>query len=231
MPDELPNRVIAGIAFVGRSGGLVKTLAGFRKGHHSVPDAANAVTNAFLGKICEPELAEQAERMFQDVRAGLGYKRKDVALSVTSPTALLTARHFAVDIAYALEARDPTRYAVTTTLRELHDAAMARREEFAGIFAGRFAEIVFALKKGARVEAVVDAIEALDGEGGLAVHYPSDCRECVIRVSGVEAEVRCTGATLDVIFPRGSAPGELIDAFAAVRGAFQISKVLKGLIS
>jgi hypothetical protein len=230
MPAELPSRVVASIAFVGRSGGQVKTLGGFKKGHHSLPDAANATTNAFLGKICTPELSEDAEKLFQEIRAGLGYKRKDITLSVSSPAAVLTARDFVVEIFYALEESDPARYAVTTTLRDLQDAELARRDEFSRIFAGRFAEISFALKKGARVEAVIDAIEGLDGEGGLRVDYPSDYRDCVIRVEGVDAEVRCTGATLDVIFPRGGPPIELIDGFAAVRDAFQISKALSGLI-
>lgn len=231
MADPLPSRVIAAIAFVGRSGGNVKALAGFKKGRHTLPDAANATTNAFLGKICEPELADEAEKLFQAVRAGLGYKRKDITLSVASPLAVLTARDFMVEIAYVLEERDPGCYAVTTTLRELNDVEVAQREEFGRIFAGRFTEIAFALSKGARVEAVIDAIEALEGEGGMSVCYPSDYRDCAIRVSGVEAEVRCTGATLEVVFPRGGAPAELIDAFAAVREAFQISKALKGLIA
>jgi hypothetical protein len=229
-PDELPSRIVAGIDFVGRGGGLVKALNGFKKGHHTLPDAANAVTNAFLGKICATELADEAEKFFQEVRAALSYKRKDLALSVTSPLAVLTARDFAVEIFYALEERDPARYAVTTTLKQLRDARLARREEFARVFAGKFSEISFALKKGVRVEAVIDAIEALEGEGGLGVSFPSDCSACTIRVEGVDAEVRCTGAELGVVFPRSCGPAELIDAFGAVRTAFQISKVLSGLI-
>ncbi|MBL9212780.1 MAG: hypothetical protein JNL92_20130 [Opitutaceae bacterium] len=230
MTEELPSRVIASIAFIGRAGGSVKGLSGFKKGHHTLPDAANAVTNGFLGKICATELADEAERYFQELRAGLDYKRKDIALSVTSPHAVLTARDFSLELAYALEEREPTQYAVTTTLRELRDAAVAERDAFARIFAGRFTEISFALKKGARVEAVIDAIEALEGEGGLAVKYPSDYRDCEIGVDNVDAVVRCTGATLDVVFPRGAAPAELLAAFAAVRGAFRISKALSGLI-
>jgi hypothetical protein len=230
MADELPSGVIASIAFVGRSGGLVKTLGGFRKRHHTIPDTANAVTNAFLGKICAVELAEEGERLFQAARTGLGYKRNDVTLSVTAPLATLTTKDFTLEIGYALDEREPTRYAVTTTLRELREAAFARRTEFSQLFAGAFSEICFALVKGARVEAVIDAIEALDGQGGLTVGYPSDYRDCTIRVEGVDADVRCTGATLDVIFPRGGAPAELIEAFANVREAFQISKALSALI-
>lgn len=230
MAETLPSRVIASIAFVGRSGGQVKTLAGFKKGHHTLPDAANATTNAFLGKICATELGEEAERLFQEVRAALAYKRKDLTLSLATPLAVLTAKDFVVEIFFQLEENDPARYSTTITLRELSDMDLARREEFARVFSGKFTEIVFALKKGSRVEGVIDAIEALDGEGGLSVEYPSDYRDCTIRVEGVDAEVRCTGATLEVVFPRGAAPAELIEAFAAVRDAFQISKALRGLI-
>jgi hypothetical protein len=229
--DELPSRVVAGISFVGRGGGAVKDLAGFRKGQHTVPDAANAVTNGFLGKICATELAETAEKLFQEVRTGLDYKRKDVALTVTSPLAMLGAKDFTVEIFYALEERDPSRYAVTTTLRGLMNVALTRNEAFAAIFSRRFTEIAFTLKKGAQVEAVIDAIEDLDSNDGLAVTYPSDYSHCRVTVEGVDAEVRCTGVTLEIIFPRPGSPAELIEAFAAVRDAFRISKALSGLIA
>ena len=230
MPRELPSSIIAAISFIGRGGGMVKTLRGFKKSHHQVPDAANAVTNAFLGKICGAELAEEAEKLFQGARTALGYKRRDIALAVASPLATLTARDFTVEILYELEAANPARYAVTTTLHDLRSAELARQAEFDGVFRGRFSEIAFLLKKGARVESVIDAIEGLDGKCNLSVAYPSDCHDCTIRVEGVDAEVRCTPATLEVIFPRAGSPAELIDAFAAVRDAFQISKALSGLI-
>src|SRR6266542_6933362 len=161
MAQALPSSIVAEIAFVGRSGGLVKTLAGFKKGHHTLPDAANATTNAFLGKICETELAAEAENLFQAVRTALSYKRKDVALSVASPSAILTAKDFLVEIFYALDEAEPARFSVTTTLRGLQNAEISRTTGFSNVFAGRFTEISFALKKGVSVEAVVDAIEAI----------------------------------------------------------------------
>lgn len=230
MTGALPSRVIADIGFIGRGGGAVKSLEGFRKGHHTVPGAATATTNAFLGKICASELAQQAEGLFQQVRVGLGYKRRQVALSVSSPVALLAAKDFAVEIGYALEERDAARYVVTTILRELRRPALLHTAEFAAIFAGRFSEISFALRKGVSVEAVIDAIEGLEDPRGLRADYPSDCRECTIGVAGIDAVVRCTGATLEVVLPRAGGPAELVEAFAEVREAFQISKVLRGLI-
>jgi len=230
MGGTLPSEIIAGISFTGRTGGAVKSLGGFRKSHHKLPDAANAVTNAFLAKICISELEEESEALFQRVRTGLAYKRKDVSLTLSSPIAVLTAKDFTVEIAYSLEAGDPAHYITTQTLHSLLNGDLAQTEEFAAIFAAMFSEISFVLKKGARVEAMIDAIEALDGDGGLAVSYPADCRECVISVTGVDAEVRCTGMTLDLVFPRTGSPRELIAAFAAVRDAFGLSRDLAAMI-
>lgn len=230
MTGDLPSSVIAEIAFIQRTGGAVKTLRGFKKSHHTLPDAANAATNAFLGKICADELAREAEALFQAVRTGLNYKRAQVSLHVASPVATLTAKDFVVEFVYALEEAEPTRYAVTTTLRALRNLELARTEEFSAIFAGRFTEISFALHRGAQVEAVIDTIEAVGAGSGLAVSYPSDCRECEVTVEGVDATVRCTAVALEIIFPRGGAPRDLIAGFAAVREAFAISKVLRGLI-
>lgn len=230
MTGELPSSIVASISFIGGGGGAVKTLSGFKKGHHTLPDAANPTTNAFLGKICAGELGAQAEKLFQSVRAGLSYRRKDLTLTVASPLAVLAAKDFTVEIAYALEETDPARYTVTTTLHDLKSAELARTEEFSAIFSGMFSIVAFALEKGASVEAMIDAIEALDGKGGLEVSYPSDYRECVIVVEGVEACVRCTGAALEIVFPRAGSPRELMDGFAAVRGAFEVSPKLAGMV-
>ena len=48
---------------------------------------------------------------------------------------------------------------------------------------------------------------------------------------GVDAEVRCDAVSLNLVFARSGSPAELIDAFLAVRDAFQISKVLSGLLA
>jgi hypothetical protein len=231
MTGPLPSSIVASISFIGRGGGGVKALGGFKKGHHTLPDAANATTNAFLGKICEGELTAQAEKLFQAVRTGLAYKRKEVSLVVTSPSAVLTAKDFTVEIFYAFEESAPDRYAVTTTLHDLKSAELARTEEFSRIFAAMFQELSFTLKKGASVEAMIDVIESLEGEGGIQVSYPSDYRECVISVEGVEAQVRCSGASLEIVFPRAGSPRELMEGFAAVREAFGVSRELTGMIA
>jgi len=230
MPENVPASVIADLRFAGRSGGAVKALGGFKKGRHTLPDAANATTNAFLGRLCETELTEQAEQVFQTVRAALGYKRKELALTTSGPQAVLSAKNFTFEIFYALEPASPERYTITQTLLDVKDGDLLHRDEFNTVFAAMFTELSFTLKKGVSVEAMIDAIEGLDDETTLRVDYPSDCSECRISVEGVEAQVRCTGSSIDMVFPRSGAPRELLAEFLAVRSAFQISKTLSGLL-
>ena len=197
-----------------------------------MPDAVNAATSAFLGKLCASELAAEGEQWFQRAKAAFGYKRAELTLEVASPAAVLAAKNFTLEIAYALEAADPGGYSVTHTLHNLSSGELVERPEFDDLFARMFEGMVFGLTKGARVEAVIDAVEAQAGAGGLSVSYPSDCRHCVLAVAGVDAAVVCDGATLEMRFPRPGSPRELVAAFATVRSAFALSKdpVLAGLL-
>jgi|UniRef100_UPI00404A4814 hypothetical protein len=231
MSSEVPGSVIADIRFIGRSGGMVKTLSGFKKKHHTLPDTANAVTNAFLGRLCAGELEDEAEKFFQNVRNKLGYKRKDITLNLTSPMAVLSAKDFTFEIVYTLDETSPAEFAISQTLFDIKDGDLVRADEFNAVFDELFTELSFTLKKGVRVESVIDAIEGLKGKQTLRVDYPSDCNECTISVEGVEAQVRCTGSSLDMVFPRAGSPRELLTQFAAVRSAFGISKALVGLVS
>ena len=229
---EGPHKFISQISLVGRSSGTVKTLAGFKKQHHTLPDTVNASTTAFLGKLCVGEITAEGEDFYQRAKAALGYKRTDLALEVASPTAQLTTKDFVFELAYALEKADPSKYAVTRTLHGLVGVGIAGQPEFDGLFARMFSGIVFGLTKGAQVEAVIDAVEAFGKESQLTVTYPSDCAHCVLRVEGVGAEVVCDGVTLEMRFPKNGSPQELIAAFAAVRSAFALTKnrVLAGLL-
>lgn len=225
---------ISQVRLSGGAGGAVKTLRGYDKSRHSVPDAVNAATSGFLARLCAAELAEEAEAMFQRARAALGYKRAGISLDVGAGQATLTTKDFCWELAYALEPTDPARYALTRTLHSLRSGDVVRLAEFNELFAGQFDAVVFDLARGVRVEAVIDAVEALDpeAEGALTVDYPSDCSRCTLSAPGVAARVECDGATLAMRFTRAGSPAECLAEFAALREAFRLSKdkTLAGLI-
>jgi hypothetical protein len=234
---ETPLSFVSRVSLVGRTDGTVKSLRGFKKTHHTVPDVVNAATSGFLARLCADELADEAEEFFQQAKSGLNYKRAQISLEISSPIAVLTTRDFIFELAYALDETDPAKYGVTRTLHRVRAAELAELAEFDALFASQFSAVAFALKKGVQVEAVIDAVEGLEsGDGGtgvaLKVDYPSDCRSCTLTVEGVDAAVVCDGATLEMRFARNGSPRELIAAFAEMRRAFALTKnrALTGLL-
>lgn len=217
---------------LGRTTGAVKRLSGFKKDRHTVPDAVNAATQAFLARLGEGELTEEAEQWFQKIREAFAYKRRDLSVAVAPGAARLEARDFVFELGWALSDADPSNYEITRTLSAVQSGGWLQRPECDAVFSGTFTHLVFELKKGVSVEAVVDAVEALPEGDALAVDYPSDCHECTLRVSDVAVEVRCTGATLELVAPRASSPRELVETFGAVRDAFRLTRdgVLAGLV-
>jgi len=220
------------VRFVGRTGGLVKLLRGFKKSHHTLPDVVNAATSAFLAKLCADELAEEAERFFQQARAVFGYKRKEITLDVTSPLAVLTAKDFTFELSYALEENDAASYAITRSLYGLRRGDFVSTGGCEAVFSQQFSELAFVLTKGAPVESVIDAVEGLEGDDVLKVEYPSDYSDCTLAVADVSARVRFDGSELAMVFPQSGSPHELLREFMAVREAFALTKrpVLTGLL-
>jgi hypothetical protein len=229
---EDSHKFVSRISLVGRGHGNLKDLAGFRKQHHTLPDAVNATTTAFLGKLCVGELTAEGEDFYQRSKVALGYKRADLTLEVASPSARLATRNFVLEIDYALEKTDPASYVVTRTLHSLEGGRLVEQSKFDDLFSGVFSGVIFGLAKGVRVEALIDAVEALGGESDLTVSYPSDCRHCVLSVESAQANVVCDGATLEMRFLKSGSPRELVAAFAAVRSAFALARnrVLSGLL-
>lgn len=230
------SKILQSFRFSGRSSGMVKTLRGFKKSHHSVPDAVNAATTGFLAKLAEEELAEEAEQHFQLARTLLHYKRKDLTLELSPGAATLSARDFVFEITYSLSEAAPSDYVVTRSLHSLKRSDFLFTPECDRLFEGQFSEVVFVLVKGAPVERVIDAIEELDtpdSDSELRVDYPSNYETCTISVPGVEAEVRFDGRELAMVFPSSAAPRELWESFLAVREAFGLTKdeVLAQLIA
>lgn len=191
----------------------------------------NATTNAFLGKLCAGELAEESETLFQGVRTGLGYKRKEVSLAVAGQSAVLVAKDFSVEIFYALEEGDPTRFAVTTTLRSSAMRSWRGRRSLRKFFRQVFGDLVWPEKRG-ECRSGDRCHRGARGQGRRwAAGELSVGLQCMRNHRGRRGSRGCAArGQLEVVFPRASGPAELMEGFAAVCGAFAISRVLGGLI-
>jgi hypothetical protein len=219
------DELIRQIRWTGTTCGLVKTLPLFNKKFHTVPDAATPATTAFLAKLYAPELAAEAESFFQKTREALHYKRTDISLSTSGANAILQTPDFTLEWDCALNTATPEEWVRTCVLHSVARRALLDTPGFDGLFDGAFSKLEFLLTTPVQIEAVIDAVEALDGKSdpAFSVDYPSNYAQCTVRVGGVVESVVFTGGSLYMEFPRPGSPRELADEFARVRHAFDLA--------
>jgi len=209
--------VLKSSSFEGVSSGHVKKLSGFKKGIHRVPDLANDTTNRFLAKICEAELAEAGESLYQRLKVGLDFKRKDLNLSIDSPSALLSGKEFVFEIAYELDSDVPSTYQIVTTLSGLNHVGILKSDVFNEICQGLFNRFSYGFTDAVQIEEVIDMIEECS-RPGIRVEYPSDCRECSVFLEGFSGQILCQQFSLDIMLSTKSSPKPFLSGFEALRG-------------
>ncbi|MBD5780797.1 hypothetical protein IEN85_14955 [Pelagicoccus sp. NFK12] len=204
--------LVRSLAIVGRTRGEVRRLAAFDKKRHTVPDRVCGATQAFLEKLCEEELSEEAEALFQAARERFRYKRKEISLSVASGLARLETKDFVLELRYELDEEEPAEYVVETSVKDVASRDLLESAAFNAAVGPRFDRLRCALSGQVSVERVIDAVEE-DESGETQVDYPSDCSSCTVRIEGVLGEVYVDGAVLEVRYGKLTAAGVLMETF------------------
>ncbi len=217
MPQRELTDILGSSSFEGTVSGQVKQLSGFKKGIHRVPEMVNDTTNRFLAKICETDLVEMSESLYQRLRAGLNYKRRDLNLSIESPVALLSGKEFTFEILYGLASKAPSTYQMITTLSGLNHVGILKSTVFNEICHGLFSRFSYGLTDAVQIEEVIDAIEAYS-KPGIRVEYPSDCRECFVFLEGFSGHIQFTRFSLDILLCTKSSPKTFLGGFESLRG-------------
>ncbi len=212
-------KVVSSLAIVGRTRGEVRRLAAFDKKRHTVPDRVCGATQAFLEKLCEEELTEDAEAIFQAAREQFGYKRREISLNVGAGFARLETKDFALELRYELDDEDPSDFVLETCVKDVASRDLLESEPFNASIGRRFDRLRCGLAGQVSVESVIDAVED-DESGGARVDYPSDCSSCTVRIEGVSGEIFVDGAVLEVRYGKLTTAGALLEVFERIGAPF-----------
>ena len=182
-----------------------------------------------FGAMAEPDLDRLARELFEKLRAGRGYKRKEINLNLDSPTATLTTTDFTLDLSYAPDAADPGDYALTYDLHSIRDITVFADGSLNDVFTGVFNRVSLSFGEAIDMEDAIDELE--DAPGGAAnLRYPPDCSECTVQLPGLVGVVRLTPRQLEVVSPAGASPAELVKTFVAASEVLAANPTLERLL-
>ena len=157
--------------------GAVKDLPGFNKQRgHFVPDRVSPAATAFVAQIGSDLIAAEAGALFDTLKAGLGYTRKEIQITTDHGNALITSRHFELSLTLSQHPENPTLYRRTASIEGFKEPEILQDPRFNQALTGTFSFLRVDLGTPQNVENLIDAIEA-GLKPGITCTYPRDASE------------------------------------------------------
>jgi hypothetical protein len=200
------------IFFSREESGNIKSLSGFKKGFHRVPERITRATESFLSDISATEIKDEAENIFQRLKASLNYKRRDIELNYGDGSASIIAKDFDVDIFISQNSADPSEYVLQVELKNIRSPEIIVSDTLNKIFSREFDSLTFEFKDAIRIEDIIDKIEALDNDN-ISIDYPGDYDYCKISIEGLYSEIEITSSSFKIVNPAPTSPKKLLDSF------------------
>lgn len=182
--------------------GEIRSLPGFAKRIHFVPETHSAAADAFVGQRLEQTIQEEIQDLYERVKETFGLRSKEIPHESDAGSGSIDTEFFRYTVDSRQHPRDPSMYRIVRRL-ELRDAAdSARIEQIDEVFADTFDKLVVKTSRD-----FVDFAELVDKLEELAETYDGTVRDD-------SASERVTYATPD---------GTSI-VFAVAAGRISISK-------
>lgn len=184
------------IAFRGERTLKLKDLAGFQKGSR-VPVRADAFSQRYLGGIAHDDLKTKTDAVYNAIREHFGFKRKEMASSISPDgEAVIETPRFNY-IARAAFADGDTSHVVLSQEFVPRDLEAVRESGFHKVFPNLFNALVVEWTDAVDMESVIDDLED-DPLPGTKMKVSSDAKLCEIAIDGFTGRVTLEATRLTV---------------------------------
>jgi hypothetical protein len=185
--------------FRGESGGRVRSLSGFKKGHKE-PDGHFTAAENFLKRIGHEEVDSQAKEIHEALKAAFKYKFKDVQYGCYDGAATIKTPDFDVNIWIQQDSGDPSAYVITTDVTDIRRQAVIMEDEFSDVFSPYCDQIFIELSKPIDVGKRIEQIEEVD-ELAENLNYPAEGDSFTLKLpaEAVQFEVTANQITISLL--------------------------------
>ncbi len=206
---------------IGHQTDKVTALSGFKRGFHRLPEERNADTAALIRKLGTGDVTARAEEIYRQLRALLGYKRKDLNYTDDAGTASIQTPNFIVHLMLEQDPEAVECYRLSTEVSSFQRPEVMSEDAFGQIFSPLCDRIMVDFVTELDVEQAIFALEdwpELNGQvqddargstAQLILNEPPvvidlDRRSLAVRLArgrGLDQLVRSAQQSLDLIMP------------------------------
>lgn len=191
----------------GTETGAIRSLNGFQRGYHKVPDRLSDSAGGWCNRLLADTVAEELQTLYQHTREALGLKRKDLRKEEDT----LDAPAFRYIVETGQNPEEPSEYYITRRL-ELRQGWPAHREALEQLFNDEFQQLVVEFESMEdSFDDLVDRLEEIRDEGGGEVDDDDRHQRVSYSRDGATFTFDLAKRRLEIRFGRVSAL-QLVDA-------------------
>lgn len=190
----------------------VRSLAGFDRRFHRVPDRKTESSDRFVAAVGREDLEQRLARISAGLREQLQLRRRQLRRCEQH----LITPEFEFGLSLETDPDDPRAALFLGELTHIREPARVRWDALAKVLGDEATRLTVALGGVAGsgeldLEGLIDACE----ERGIQVRYPEDCREATLMVPalGQVVTLRCTPRALELRAPGAASSVGLVEAF------------------
>ncbi len=213
------NRKVVDISFsnvtlLSEEDGEVKSLPGFKKGFHRVPNSQHKSADSFIkdcgAKIVNDEIHEIADQ----IKEKLNYKRKELEVSPEGSTRSINTPDFTYSMEIYQSDEDPGDYILLRKLEGFSNSSAILEDELNSIFSNYFEKLEFDLPNSINVKKLIDRIEGFDDDSPISVNYNhADTSTCTVSIDGLDYDIVVAADTVSIVSNYQTSPVNLIIAY------------------
>lgn len=183
----MTENTISDASLRGETSGHVQELSGFSRFHRS-PEEHSPGARRFVQAAGGQDLAARAAMLFQSIRSGFRFKRKEIALACDGGAASIGTPDFDVVLTLEQDPKIAEHYRLLTEVSGFRREDIVNTPEFLAVFADCCDTVVVRFAKAIDLEEKIDRIEEND-ELARFLDYDSEYRWLALRLPHLLLEV------------------------------------------
>ncbi len=220
----------ANISFISEENGTVKSLPGFIKGSHTVPNRVSHNADTFIKNIGQRLVDVEISEISQQLQKELKYTRTKIKATTDSGSGSIETHDFDYSIYIYQSESDPGIYLLSRTLEYIKNPEIINNPLFNQIFDNKFDNLRFATPKRINIIKLIDKIEELNDNDIFQVDYdPSDLSNCTISIANNNLFIFVTKDAFSFRSDIKCSPLELVEEYQITQKTLASSPISKML--
>jgi hypothetical protein len=187
-------------SLTGTEFGSVKSLSGFRKGHH-VPDGHYSAAEQFVCTVGADDVKAQADEIFTGIRDAFGYKRKEVSYECYDGAATIKTPDFDVDLTIQQDPDDASDYMITTVVSTFRSPDVISEDAFNDLLSAYCDTVYIEFSEKLDMEEKIDEIEDIPALKKY-LDYEPDCSSFSLELSSPKISIQVTTDSMTLTLTR-----------------------------